>query len=180
MGRCCAFRRCRSNLNLLSWQSCTNKRCCKVATATQQIVYLAIGVAADKALCDVYLIALVLLHNGRQLLLDILRVGLGILVCAHKVESRQQANLHALLLKIVGHHVCAHYLALSHDVLLLKACEEVLGERAEIVELRSQELACALLVFVCRIKLLHMLHVLSLKIVDYVVGTIRVLLVEIV
>ena len=77
------------NLNLLSWQSCTNKLCCKVATATQQIVYLAIGVAADKALCDVYLIALVLLHNGRQLLLDILRVGLGILVCAHKVESRQ-------------------------------------------------------------------------------------------
>ena len=85
-----------------------------------------------------------------------------------------------MLLKIVCHHIGAHYLALSHDVLLLKACKQVLGERTQIVEFRSKEFLGTLLVFVCGVEFLHMSHIFSFEIVDYIISSIRILLVEIV
>lgn len=49
-------------LNLLGRQSRSDERSREVATAAQQVVYLAVSVAADESLCDIYLIALVLFH----------------------------------------------------------------------------------------------------------------------
>ena len=73
------------DLNLVCWQGCTDKRSGVVATTTLQVVDLAVSVAADEALGDIDLVVLVLLHDGSQLLLDILWVWLCVLVCAHKV-----------------------------------------------------------------------------------------------
>ena len=60
------------DLDFLGRKSGTDERSCEVASATQKIVHLAISVAADKALSNVNLVALVLLHDGAKLLLDIL------------------------------------------------------------------------------------------------------------
>ena len=107
-------------------------------------------------------------------------VWLCVLVCAHEVEGIEQNGLHATFLKIVHNHVGADNLALCHDALFLEACEEILGERAQELELRLQELACLLLVFVGREQFLYMLHVFLLQVVDNLVSALRVLLVQIV
>ena len=108
------------------------------------------------------MIALVLLHYGSELLFDVVRVGLGVLVRAHEVEGREQNHLNAFLKEIVGHHIGAYYLALSYDVLLLKACEEILCERSEIIKLRHEEISCPLLHFVRGVEFLLVLHILLL------------------
>ena len=107
-------------------------------------------------------------------------IGLCVLVCTHEVESRQQAYLHALLLQEVCNHIGADNLALRYDVLLFETCEEVFCERTEIVKFRCKELASALLIFVGRVEFLYVLHIFLLKIVDYIVSSVGVLLVEII
>ena len=149
-------------LDFLCGEGSTYKRSRKVATAAEQIVHFSVGVTADKALRDIHLIALVLLHYGSEHLLDVVRVRLGVFVRAHEVEGREQNHFHIFLKEIVGHHVGAYYLALSYDVLLLKACEEILCERSEIIKLRHEELSCALLHFVRGVEFLHVLHILLL------------------
>ena len=47
-------------------------------------------------------------------------VGLGILVSTDNVEGVDEQRLDAALQQVVGHHVCAHYLALCQDDLLLE------------------------------------------------------------
>ena len=115
-------------LYLFGIDSSTNQRCCIVATATLQIVNLAIGITANESLGDIYLCSFLVLENIREFLTDIRRIGFGILVGAHKVECRQQTRVNALLLHIVLNHVSAHDFSLSHDTLLLEAGEELLGE----------------------------------------------------
>ena len=65
-----------------------DKRCRVVRSAPLQIVHFAVGIAADEALCDIDLIALILFHDGGQVIFDVLTVGLGVLVRAHEVECR--------------------------------------------------------------------------------------------
>ena len=168
------------DLNLISTDSSTNQRGCVVATTTLQVVNLAISVAADKALSKEYLNTLVLLHQRSQLLLDIYRIGLGILIGTHKVECVQQYGLDTNLVHVVNHHVGRHHLALSHNALLLERSKELLGERAQVVELALQELAGCGLGLVLAVKLVNMLVVLLLQAVNHLVSTIGVLLVEIV
>lgn len=107
-------------------------------------------------------------------------VGLTIFIGAHKVECVEQHRLDALLLQVVYHEVSAHYLALRHYALFLKACEEVLGERAQIVELALHEVFCLAFHVVMGIEFVYVSHVFLLKIIDYLIGTFRVFLVQIV
>lgn len=60
-------------LYFLSVYSGTYERCCVVAAAPLQIVYLAVGVAADEALSDVNLLSFVLPEYVVELLFDVLR-----------------------------------------------------------------------------------------------------------
>ena len=145
-----------------------------------QVVDLAVSVAADEALCDIYLCTLVLLKYGSQLLLDVGWVWLRVLVGAHEVECREQCGVDALLLHVVGNHVGAHYLTLSYDALLLKAGEELFGERAQILEHVGEESACGVFPLLCGVEFLNVLHIFLLKLVDDLVSSLGILLVEIV
>ena len=58
-------------LDFLCGEGSTYERSRKVATAAEQIVHFSVGVTADKALRDIHLIALVLLHYGSELLFDV-------------------------------------------------------------------------------------------------------------
>ena len=58
-------------LDFLCGEGSTYERSRKVATTTKQIVHFSVGVTADKSLRDIHLIALVLLHYGSELLLDV-------------------------------------------------------------------------------------------------------------
>ena len=168
------------DLNFLSTESHADERSCEIAAATLQVVYLAISVEADETLCDVDLVALVLGHDGCELFFYILCVGLSVLVGAHEVESREKCGLDALFLKVVEHHVRAHDLALCHDALLLEAGEDVFGEGTHVLELFSQKFASLFFIFVRGIELFHMLHIFLFQRVDYLIGSVGVLLVEIV
>lgn len=66
------------DLDFLSVQCSTDERSGVVRTAALQVVYLAVGIAADESLRDIHLLALVLLHDGSQLFLDVDGVGLGV------------------------------------------------------------------------------------------------------
>ena len=168
------------DLNLVSSDSSTNQRCSIVGTTTLQVVDLAISVATDEALSEVNLSTLVLLHQCSQLLLDVNRIGLCVLVSTHKVERVEQHGLDANLVHVVNHHVGRDNLALSHDALLLEAGKQLLGERTQVVELALQELACSGLGLVLGIKLVNVLVVLLLQAVDNLVSAIGVLLIEII
>ena len=167
-------------LDLVGRKGCTDERCCIVAAASLQVVNLAISIAADETLCDVDLLTLVLLHDVGKLFLDVLWVWLCILVCAHEVERIEQHSLDALFLQVVDHHVGAHDLALSHDALLLERGEKILGEGTQIIEFAMKEFTCGFLHLLGRVELFHMLHVFLLQVVDYLVGTLWILLIEIV
>ena len=121
-----------------------------------------------------------LLHQRSQLLLDIYRIGLGILIGTHKVECVQQYGLDTNLVHVVNHHVGRHHLALSHDALLLERSKELLGERTQVVELALQKLACSGLGLGLGVQLVNVLVVLLLQAVDNLVSAIGVLLIEIV
>ena len=143
-------------------------------------IYLAVGVAADESLRDVYLVAVVGVHQGIELLADILGVGLGVLVRTHEVKSRQQHTVDALLLHVVVHHVGAQNLALCHNALLLKTREQVFGETAQIVKLLMHELYGLFLVVLVGVQLLCVRQIFALQLVDGLVGTVGVLLEQIV
>ena len=70
-----------------------------------------------------------------ELVLDIDRIGLGILVRTHVFLSRKQHRLHAAFLQIVVHHGGGNQLALSQHHFLLKQSEEVFGIRTDIVKM---------------------------------------------
>ena len=168
------------NLYLVSRESSTDERGCIVAATTLQVVYFAVSIAADESLCDIYLLALVLLHDVSEFLLDVLWVGFSVLVCAHEVECIEQNGLDALFLHVVYHHVGAHNLTLCHDAFLLKGSEEVFCERAQVIEFATEELAGGFLHLLSGVEIFHMLHVFFLQVVDYFVGSLWILLVEIV
>ena len=168
------------DLDFLSVQCSTDERSGVVRTAALQVVYLAVGIAADESLRDIHLLSLVLLHDGSQLFLDVDGVGLGVLVSTHEVESVEQYSLDALFLHIVYHHVGRHHLALCHDGLFLERGENFLGERAQIVELVLQEVAGGLFGIILGEELIYVLHVLRLQSVDNLVGAVGILFVEIV
>ena len=61
----------RPDLNLLGIDGSTNQRSGIVRATTLQIVNLTVSIAADKALRNVHLQTLILLHNGSQLFFNI-------------------------------------------------------------------------------------------------------------
>ena len=73
----------RPNLDFGSVDGSTNQRSRIVASATLQIVYLAVGVAADVPLSDINLSIRMQFQLNLELVLDIDRIGLGILVRTH-------------------------------------------------------------------------------------------------
>ena len=75
------------NLNFVGTDGSTDERGGIVGTATQQVVDLSVGVSTDESLSYIYLLSLVLLHDGCQFFLDVHEVGLGILVSTHEVEG---------------------------------------------------------------------------------------------
>ena len=155
----------------------SDKRSRIVASSALQVVHLAIGVAADKALRDIHLALRCFRKHGVQFFFDILCVRLPVLVCTHKVEGREQGCLYSAFLEIVDHHVGTHYLALCHDAFLFEAREQILCERAQIIEFPVQELCRSLFHLIGRIQFLHMLHVFLLQAVDYLVCPFRVFLI---
>ena len=168
------------NLNLIGSDSSSDERSGIVATSTLQVVDLAVSIAADETLSEINLCSLVLLHKSSKFLLDVNRIGLGILIGTHKVESVEQNGLDADLVHVVNHHVGRDNLALSHDALLLERSKELLGERTQVVELALQELACSGLGLGFGVQLVNVLVVLLLQAVDNLVSAIGVLLIEIV
>ena len=149
-------------LNLLSIQRGTDQRGGIVAATTLQVVHLTIGVTADEALGDIYLLSLVLLHDGGELLTDIDGVWLRVLVGTHEIEGVEQYSLDALFLHVVDHHIGRHHLTLCHDILLLERGEELLGKRAQIVHLCHDEVTGHCLHLLSGVQFLDMLHVLTL------------------
>ena len=168
------------NLNFLSVDGSTDKRSRIVATTTLQIIHLAIGIAADETLCQVDLVAFVLLHESIQFLLDILWIGFCILVRSHKIESRHQNSLDTVFLQIVDYHVCTQHFALSNDAFLLKAGKQVFGKSTQVVKLFFDEESGLFLIFVSREKFLNVSEIFFLQCVNDFVGSFRVLLVQIV
>ena len=77
-------------MDLLGLDGSTDEAGCVVGTASEQIVHLAIGIAADEALGDVYLAVGVDLQGLQAAFADVVEVGLGILVCADDVECIEQ------------------------------------------------------------------------------------------
>ena len=126
-------------LYLFGLNGSTQEACGIVGTAAQQIVNLAVGIAADESLDDVNLLARILLQRLSALLADVVEVRIGILVGTHNIKSAQKHGFHTLLQQIVGHHVGAHDLALSENHLLLERGEMHFGERTEVVKFLVQE-----------------------------------------
>ena len=167
-------------LYLLSIQGSTYKRSRIVAAAPLQVVDFSVGITADESLGKVDLCTLVLLDDGLKLFLDVDGIGFGVLVGAHEVECVQQHGVDALFLHVVGNHVGRHHFTLRYDALLFKAGEEFLGERAQIVEFVLKEVACCLLGFLGGVEFFNMPVVLLFQAVDDLVGTVGVLLVEVI
>ena len=151
-----------------------------VAAAAQQVVDVAVGVAADEALRDVDLIALVLFHHPAALLADEGGVGLCVFVRAHHFECGQQDGLDAALEQVVGHHVGGHQLALCQHDFLLEAGEVHFGHSAQSVEHALEERARLRLVFLALVELFHVGHVLLLQLGDHVHGAFDVVFVKVV
>ena len=158
----------------------TDERGRVVAAAALQVVNLSVGIAADESLGDVHLVLALFLQNGRQLVLDVDGVWLGILVGAHEVERVQQHHVDALLLHVVRHEVGRDHLALCHDALLLKAREQFFGEGAQVLKFVMKEFVRHLLVLLRVVEFLNVAQVLLFQSVDHLVGAVGVLLVEIV
>ena len=70
-GRCCAFRLCRSDLYLLCIESRTEQGCGVVASATLEVVDLAIHIAADESLCQIDFMVGIGCNDSVSLLLDV-------------------------------------------------------------------------------------------------------------
>ena len=167
-------------LYLLHTEGCSYERCGIVAASALQVVNLSVGISADEALSDVNLVAFVFCHQGNEFLFDILWVGFGVLVGTHEVKCRQQHCLYALFLQIVHHHVGRDNLALSHDALFFKAGEEIFRECAEVVELVFEKLTGLLFILVGGIELVKITQIFPFKVVYHLIGSFRVLLIEIV
>ena len=91
-----------------------------VGPSAQQVVNLAVGVAADEALCDIERVVGIVLEYRGYARLDVVEVRFGILVRAHDVERIEQDGFHVHLQQQVGHHVGADDFALCQDYLLLE------------------------------------------------------------
>ena len=168
------------DLNLLSTDSGTHKRSRIVGTAALKVVDLTIGVTTDESLGNKHLCTLILLEDGIQLFPDVHRIGLRVFVGAHEIQGIQQHGLDTNLLHVIHHHIGRHHLALCHDALLFETGEQFLGERAQIVELSLQEFTSGLLGFILGVEFLYVTQILLLQTVDYLIGAIWILLVEII
>lgn len=93
------------NLYLVGGKHRADERSCVVRTSALQIVDLAIGVAADKALSDIDLMTLVFLHHLVELVFNISGIRLTVFVCAHEVKGIEQHGIDSLLLQVVDNHV---------------------------------------------------------------------------
>ena len=128
------------NLYLLGIDSSSEQAGTIVAAAPLEVVYLAVCVAADKALSQIDLVAGIGLEHLGSLFLDVVHVRLGILVGADDVECVDEQRLYPTFLQVIGDHVGAYYLALSQDDLLLERRKVDFGEGTQVVELLLQEI----------------------------------------
>ena len=85
-----------------------------------------------------------------------------------------------MLFHIVHYHVRGDDFSLGHDVLLFETCEQLLGERAQEIELSTQELFCGNLGLLLVVEFFDVFGILLLQTVNHLVGAVGVLLVEVV
>ena len=78
------------NLNFGSIDSRTDQRSGIVAATTLQIIYLTVCITADVTLRDVDIGIGMQLKLNLKFLLDIYRIGFGILISTHVLQSRKQ------------------------------------------------------------------------------------------
>ena len=170
----------RPDLDFLCTEGSADEAGGVVGAAALQVVNLAVGVAADEALRDIDVVVGVGFQLRLCALADIGEVGLSILVGANHVEGREQDGVGTLLQQVVGDHVRGDDLALCQDDLLLERGEEGLCHRAQVVELLLQELRSLLAPLVGGVELLDMVGVFPFELVDDIVRTLGILLIEVV
>ena len=151
-----------------------------VAAAPLQVVYFAVEVAADVALRHQQPGILVGGQQPGQVLGDVGRVRLAVLVDAHVVQRGQQRAVLPRLLQIEVEHGGGKQLALRQDGLFLEHGEHRLGKRADVFEVRPHDALALAAARLGGIQLADGGQVLLFERVDFLQRAGRVALVEIV
>ena len=130
----------RPDLDLVDLEDGSDERGGIVATPALQVVDIAEGIAADVALRDEELRTLgCSLDELREMGLDIVFVGLGLLIGTHVLQCRESGRTHTTILEVTQHHRCAEELSTCQDLLLVKECEgirvaELLEEEERLID----------------------------------------------
>ena len=142
----------RPNLDLLRTDGSSDNRGRIIRSAPQQVVDIAICIAADETLCDIHILFASCPKLFLQVLLDVLEIRLGILVDAHEVKRRHETDFDVLLLQVEVHQVRRNQFALCHDALLLVDGEGAVCKRTDIFKNALDDTACLLLVLLIAVE----------------------------
>ena len=168
------------DLDFLAHQCRADKAGGVVRAAAQQVIYFSVCVAADEALRDVDVIVRMGFELFADFFFNVVQVGFRVFVGTHEIQRRQEDDLHAAFLQVVGHHVRADDFSLCQDNLFFERSEEDFGETTQVVEFFFQEVQRFLLVFFCGVEFFHVLLVFPFQLFDDVVRAFRVLFVQVV
>ena len=133
------------DLNFGSIYRCSDQRSRIIATATLQLVYLTISIAADETLRDVDIHIRIKFELCLQLLLNIYGVRLRVLISTHEFQSRKQYGLRTAFLQVEVHHCRRDQLSLRQNHFLFKQSEKVFRIGADVVEVRLDDFETCLL-----------------------------------
>ena len=168
------------NLDFGSVYGCSDQGSGVIAATTLQVVYLTVSVAADETLCDVDVHIRIEVELRLQLLLNIYRIRLCVLVSTHEFQSRKQYGLRATFLQVEVYHSRRNELALCQNHFLFEQSEKVFRVGTDVVEVRLDDFKTFLFIFLGCEKFINVLFIFSLQLIDNLVGTLRILLIQIV
>ena len=168
------------NLDFRSVYCGSNQRSSIVTTTTLQIVYLTVSIAADETLCNVDFCIRIEIELCAQFILNIYRIRFCVLVSTHEFQSRKQHRLHATFLQVEVYHCRRNKLSLCQNHFLFEQSEKVFSIGADVVEVGFDNFKTFLFIFLGCKKLINMLFIFCFQLINNLVGTLRILLIQIV
>ena len=168
------------NLDFRSVYCGSDQRSSVVTTTTLLIVYLTVSIAADKTLCNVDFCIRIEIELCAQFILNIYRIRLCVLVSTHEFQSRKQHGLHATFLQVEVYHRRRNKLSLCQNHFLFEQSEKVFSVGADVVEVRLDDFQTFLFILLSCVQFINVLFIFSLQLIDNLVGTLRILLIQIV
>ena len=168
------------DLDFGSVHCCSDQRSGVVATTTLQVVYLTVSIAADETLRNVDFRIRIKIQLSTQFILNIYGVRFCVLISTHEFQSRKQHGLHTTFLQVEVYHRRRDKLSLCQNHFLFEQSEKVFSIGADVVEVRLDDFQTFLFIFLSCVQFINVLFIFSLQLIDNLVGTLRILLIQIV